>query len=74
MEEDGNGRVLDTGLRGEPQALQVLDNLLDKSEFLLGSGEAGVTTDYKSDSSTLMMRNTCCTTHVYSVYIYIYVF
>ncbi|CAK9115230.1 Glutathione S-transferase GstB [Durusdinium trenchii] len=39
FKEDGNGRVLDTGLRGEPQALQVLDNLLDKSEFLLGSGE-----------------------------------
>eukprot|EP00435_Cladocopium_sp_Y103_P016209 s943_g4.t1 len=37
--EDGNGRVLDTGLRGDPPALQVLDGLLEANEFLLGSGE-----------------------------------
>lgn len=40
-EEDGNGRVLDTGLRGDPPALRVLDALLEANEFLLGSGEAG---------------------------------
>ena len=39
-EEDGNGRVLDTGLRGDPPALEVLDGLLEANEFLLGSGEA----------------------------------
>ena len=41
LQEDGNGRVLDTGLRGDPPALQVLDGLLEANEFLLGSGEAG---------------------------------
>ena len=39
MQEDGNGRVLDTGLRGDPPALEVLDGLLEANEFLLGSGE-----------------------------------
>ena len=31
--------MLDTGLRGDPPALQTLDDLLGDSEFLLGSGE-----------------------------------
>ncbi|CAL1146959.1 unnamed protein product [Cladocopium goreaui] len=39
FKEDGNGRVLDTGLRGDPPALQILDGLLEANEFLLGSGE-----------------------------------
>jgi len=39
FKEDGNGRVLDTGLRGDPPALEVLDGLLEANEFLLGSGE-----------------------------------
>ena len=34
MQEDGNGRVLDTGLRGDPPALEVLDGLLKANEFL----------------------------------------
>lgn len=41
VQEDGNGRVLDTGLRGDPPALEVLDGLLEANEFLLGSGEVG---------------------------------
>lgn len=38
LEEDGNGRVLDTGLRGDPPALRVLDALLEANEFILWRG------------------------------------
>lgn len=34
--EDGNGRVLDTGLRGEPRAINRLEQILSDREFLLG--------------------------------------
>ncbi|OLQ08225.1 hypothetical protein AK812_SmicGene8307 [Symbiodinium microadriaticum] len=38
-QEDGNGRVLGTGLADDPPALRTLDALLADREFLLGSGE-----------------------------------
>ncbi|CAE8702860.1 unnamed protein product [Polarella glacialis] len=34
--EDGNGRVLDTGLRKEPKAINRLEQLLEDREFILG--------------------------------------
>lgn len=39
FKEDGNGRVLGTGLADDPPALRTLDALLADREFLLGSGE-----------------------------------
>lgn len=39
FKEDGNGRVLDTGLRGEPKAVATLDAILADREFILGNGE-----------------------------------
>ncbi|CAJ1433897.1 unnamed protein product [Effrenium voratum] len=39
FKEDGNGRVLDTGLRNDVPALATLDAHLEANEFLLGSGE-----------------------------------
>ena len=39
FQEDGNGRVLDTGLRNDVPALATLDAHLEANEFLLGSGE-----------------------------------
>jgi len=39
FKEDGNGRVLDTGLRGDPRAIGKLDELLAEQEFILGDGE-----------------------------------
>mmetsp|Transcript_2481 Transcript_2481/g.5907 ORF Transcript_2481/g.5907 Transcript_2481/m.5907 type:complete len:293 (-) Transcript_2481:102-980(-) len=39
FKEDGNGRVLGTGLADDPPALRTLDAMLADREFLLGSGE-----------------------------------
>ncbi|CAE7213193.1 gstB, partial [Symbiodinium natans] len=39
FKEDGNGRVLGTGLADDPPALRTLDAFLADREFLLGSGE-----------------------------------
>lgn len=39
FKEDGNGRVLDTGLRDDPKQIAVLDKMLKDNEFLLGNGE-----------------------------------
>jgi len=37
FKEDGNGRVLDTGLKGESKAIDKLDEILANQEFILGT-------------------------------------
>eukprot|EP00929_Paragymnodinium_shiwhaense_P102822 TRINITY_DN66051_c0_g1_i2.p1 TRINITY_DN66051_c0_g1~~TRINITY_DN66051_c0_g1_i2.p1 ORF type:complete len:245 (+),score=50.89 TRINITY_DN66051_c0_g1_i2:160-894(+) len=39
FKEDGNGRVLDTGLRGDPPQIAKLNAILAQQEYLLGDGE-----------------------------------